>query len=337
MPHFLLAIVLFAVSVCVCTLVLRLGVLDVPNARSSHERPTPSTGGIGIFAAFAVGFAIVWATGDGLSREAAAFAMSSSGMALIGLVDDLGYFATFRVKLAAQIAAAVAVPASGVAFTQFPVPGFGEVALGWAGFGVTLAWLVAMANVFNFMDGIDGLAGGTAVIAAVFLGAATFSGGSSFVAVFCVAMAASVSGFLVFNFPRARLFMGDVGSLFVGFGLAALAVAAADAGPASTSPLVVPLLFFNFIFDAVFTFCRRALRGEDVTRAHREHLYQLMAGAGLSHAQVSLFHFGVAAAQGAGALVLVRLPPGDGWLAFLPFLSFQALYAAVVLSRRRES
>lgn len=331
--HLPLAVVLFFVSACVCMLVLRLGILDVPNARSSHERPTPSTGGIGIFAA--VGLAFVWATEDGLARGAAALAAAAAGMALIGLLDDLGRFATFRVKLVAQLAAAAAAPASGIAFTQFPVPGVGAVDLGWAGFAVTIAWLVAMTNIFNFMDGIDGLAGGTAVIAAVFLGAA--AGGPPLVPVLCVALAASVAGFLVFNFPRARLFMGDVGSLFVGFSLAALAVVAAEAAPASTSLLIVPLLFFNFIFDTVFTCCRRALRGENITQAHREHLYQLMAGAGLSHAQVSLFHFGVAVAQGVGALVLIRLRPEDGWLAFVPFLLFQLLYAAVVLKKRRRA
>ena len=338
--YLLLAAVLFLVSACACLLVLRLGIVDVPNARSSHERPTPSTGGIGIFAAFAVGFAFFWTVGDGewlSGRRLAAFAVAIAGMALIGILDDLGLFATFRIKLAAQIAVAALIPASGVVFTQFPVPGFGAVDLGWAGFAVTLVWLVAMTNIFNFMDGIDGLAGGTAVVAAVFLGAATLPDGPSFVPVLCVAMAASVAGFLVFNFPRAQLFMGDVGSLFVGFALAALAVAAADADPASTSLLVVPLLFFNFIFDTAFTFCRRALRGENITQAHREHLYQLMTGTGLTHAQVSLFHFGVAAAQGAGALVLIRLPPEDGWLAFLPFLLFQALYAAIVLAKSRRS
>ena len=111
-------------------------------------------------------------------------------------------------------------------------------------------------------------------------------------------MAASAAGFLLFNFPKARLFMGDVGSQFIGFAFAALAVIAAEIDASRTSFLVVPLLFFNFIFDTIFTLLRRALRGEDITQAHRTHLYQLLNRIGWSHVQVSLLHFLMTALQG---------------------------------------
>ena len=111
---------------------------------------------------------------------------------------------------------------------------------------------------------------------------------------------------------------------------------AAEIDASRTSFLVVPLLFFNFIFDTVFTFCRRALRGEDVTQAHRTHLYQLLNQIGWSHVQVSLFHVGVTAAQGIGALTLIGFGPDSRMLVFLPFLAFQTVYAVVVISVARR-
>jgi UDP-GlcNAc:undecaprenyl-phosphate GlcNAc-1-phosphate transferase len=313
---------------------LRLRILDEPNHRSSHEQATPSTGGIAIVLTFAIGFAVVWIVSDEAKLSAfhlAGFALSAIGISLVGFLDDLKLLKNFTIKLGAQVAAAVILVAFDMVFTRISLPGIGEMDLGWLGYPLTILWLVALTNIFNFMDGLNGLAGGTAVGVAGFLCAVTFIEGSFFVYIFCYVMVSGAAGFLVFNFPRARLFMGDVGSQFIGFSFAALAVIAAEIDASRTSLWVVPLLFFNFIFDTAFTFFRRALRGENVTQAHRSHLYQLLNQIGWSHVRVSLFHYVVTISQGLGVVYLVRLGPDERMLVFLPFLAFQIVYALIVV------
>lgn len=337
--HVLFAIALFCASVVMTYLVLRLDILDEPNHRSSHTKPTPSTGGIAIVAIFALGFVTVWVFSDQARLSTfylVGFAVSAIGIALVGFLDDLKLLKTFKIKLGAQIAASLVLLAFGIVFTRVSLPVVGAFDLGWLGYPLTVFWVVALTNMFNFMDGLNGLAGGTAIVVAGFLSAVTFIEGSFFVYMFCYIMAAGAAGFLVFNFPRARLFMGDVGSQFIGFTFAALAVIASEIDASRTSFLVVPLLFFNFVFDTVFTFCRRAMRGEDLTQAHRTHLYQLLNQIGWSHVQVSLFHFAVAAAQGIGALSLIRLGPDERMVVFLPFIVFQILYAVAVMTVARR-
>ena len=339
--HILFAVALFCVSVLTTYKVLRFGVLDEPNHRSSHDRPTPSTGGIAIVATFFVGFAVVLIESDEARLSGhylLGFGIASFGIALIGLIDDLQLLKTFKVKLAAQVAASLVLVAFGMVFTRVSIPAVGAVDLGWLGYPLTVIWIVALTNIFNFMDGLNGLAGGTAVIVSAFLCAVTFIEGSYFVYIFCYIFAAGIAGFLVFNFPRARLFMGDVGSQFLGFSFATLAVIAAEIDASRTSFFVVPLLFFNFLFDTAFTFVRRFLRGDDVTQAHRTHLYQLLNRLGWSHVQVTLFHCAVSAAQGIGVLILIRLGPDERAFVFLPYLVFEILYAVLVMraARRRD-
>ena len=121
------------------------------------------------------------------------------------------------------------------------------------------------------------------------------------------------------------------------FAFAAMAIIAAEYDSSRTSFLVVPLLFFHFIFDTVFTFCRRVIRGDNVTQAHRTHLYQLINRLGVSHARVSLIHFAIAIAQGVGAIVLIGLGPENRMLVFVPFVVFQIGYATVVMVLARQA
>ena len=129
--------------------------------------------------------------------------------------------------------------------------------------------------------------------------------------------------------------MGDVGSAFLGFVLAVLAIIAARYDSSHTSFLVMPLLLFNFIYDTFFTFLRRLLRGDRVVDAHRTHLYQLCSRLGYSHRTVSLFQYSMCVVQGLGAVWMVNIPGAERMFMFVPFLLFQVMYSYIVIRRAK--
>jgi UDP-GlcNAc:undecaprenyl-phosphate GlcNAc-1-phosphate transferase len=338
--HLLFAAALFAVSAGLTRLMIGVRVLAVPNDRSSHATPVPNCGGVAIVATFLAGYGALYLLVDDARIGAPymiGFLVACLGIAAVGLFDDVGRLRTFRLKLLVQLLGAVILVSFDIAFRYVTLPLAGTVDLGWLGYPLTVIWLVALMNIVNFMDGLDGLAAGTAAIAAFFFALITRSEGSYFVYFVSLVLLASTLGFFVFNFPRARIFMGDVGSQFLGFCFAALAVIAAERDASATSLLVMPLLFFHFIFDCLFTFLRRLGSGEPVTQAHRSHLYQLLNRLGASHARVTLLHCGMAALQGLAALLLIEAPAEVRVLVFAPFLAVAAGYAAWVLTRARRA
>lgn len=305
--------------------------VDVPNARSSHMRPTPRGGGVGILSAFAVGLAGVHLLTGILNQPGlAAFAVAALIMGLAGLVDDVRSM-KFTTKLAAQVVASAIAMAGGLVIRSVYVPGMGPVELGVFGYALTLLWLIGLTNAFNFMDGLDGLAGGVAVIAGAFLCVLAVLLDQPAVVVLSGLLTAASAGFLVVNFPPARIFMGDVGSQFLGFSFAALGVLLADGDGTGTIILVVPLLLFHFLFDTVFTAFRRWRRGENLADAHRTHLYQLLNQSGRSHRQVAGAQYLMVIVQGLAGLWFVGAEPAQRWLIFLALLAIQGAYAAVCL------
>ena len=305
--------------------------VDVPNARSSHKQPTPRGGGVGIVAAFAVGVIGLSAATGALSDPALlAFAAAAAIMALAGLADDI-WGMNFTAKLAAQVIASLVAMAGGIVIRTFYVPGLGAVELGSFGYALTLLWLVGLTNAFNFMDGLDGLAGGVAVIAGGFLCVVAGLLGDSAVLVLSGLMTAASIGFLIFNFPPARIFMGDVGSQFLGFAFAALGTMLALRDSTGTIILVVPVLLFSFLFDTIFTAARRWRNGENLAAAHRTHLYQLLNQSGLSHRLVAAAHYFMAMLQGLIALWLIGAPPDQRWFALPALLLSQSAYAGACL------
>ena len=312
-------------------------VMDVPNSRSSHRQPIPKSGGVAIVAAFVVGSLIIYFFASVArieDREFWGFLACAVLLAVVSFIDDVTQ-KSFAAKFLTQMLCAGVVLALGVIVTRLWVPLFGEVELGWASYLFTFLWIIGLTNAYNFMDGLDGLVGGVAVIAAVFLCAIAFSQRSYFVYATSYALLASVAGFLIFNLPPARVFMGDVGSAFLGFTFATLAVIGASFDVGHLSFYVVPMLLFQFIFDTALTFVRGLLRGGKVYLPHRSHLYQLLNRMGYSHRAVSLFHYAVAVTQGIGAFLLVGLEPQNRVYAFLPFLVFNAAYAGYVLRRAK--
>lgn len=316
-------------------LIHRLGIIDTPNERSSHSRPTPKSGGLAIVATFFVGMSILYGFGETVQIAEPyflGFFFSTFVLVAVSLFDDVKNLG-FRAKLLTQAGCAGVALACGIVIDVLPVPFFGTVELGPWGYALTLLWIVAMSNAFNFMDGLDGLAAGTAALVAVLFMMITFIEGSHVVYLTSWVVVGSCLGFLVFNYPRASIFMGDVGSQFLGFAFAVMAVIAMRYDASHTSLLVMPLLFFHFLWDTGFTILRRLQAGDNIAQAHRTHLYQLLNRLGFDHRRVALYHYAVTLAQGLGALTLIRI---EGWgrlLVFLPFMAWQAAYTWWVIGR----
>ena len=260
--------------------------LDAPNDRSLHAHPVPRTGGIAIVAGVAAACA--------LAQPGVAVTLGAAlALAAVSFADDLLGLPTLA-RLAAHLAAAAAV----IAFEL----GYSEPVL-FTLFLFAIAWYT---NLYNFMDGSDGLAGGMAVIGfGAYAIAAHLSGAAPFAAL-CASVAAAAAGFLLFNFPPARLFMGDTGSVPLGFLAGALGVYGWSRG---CWPIWFPLLVFApFVCDATLTLLRRSLRRERVWQAHRDHYYQRLVRMGYGHRGTALIEYAVMAACAVTALVIRREP-----------------------------
>lgn len=340
LAHAGFGLVLFALSAGLTWLVSRhVRVMDVPNARSSHAHAVPKSGGVAIVTAFVAGLVAIYVAADVARIEDRyfwGFLACVVLLAAVSFVDDVNQ-RSYAAKLAVQMLCAGAVVVAGFTVDKLWVPFAGQVPLGWLAYVVAFLWVVGLTNACNFMDGLDGLAAGVAAIAGCFLGAIALTQQSLFVYAASWALVASALGFLVFNFPPARVFMGDAGSTFFGFAFAVLALIGANLDRGHLSFYVVPMLLFQFIFDTFFTFLRRLARGEPVYQAHRTHLYQLLLRSGFSHRAVTLLHYAMALAQGVGAFVIVNLEPPLRALVFLPFIALNAAYAVWVLRRARRA
>jgi UDP-N-acetylmuramyl pentapeptide phosphotransferase/UDP-N-acetylglucosamine-1-phosphate transferase len=256
--------------------------IDAPDERRLHQRPTPRGGGVGI--AFATFATTPLAMHDGDSRTVALIVAWASLNGLIGIVDDYRPIRQ-RYKLVAQLAGAVLVVAAGLRLDVLVVPPLGNLDLGAAGVVFSVLWLVWLANVFNFMDGMDALAAGCGILMFATLAALGYAAGGAGPAIFLVTIAGGLAGFLPFNLPPARIFMGDGASLFCGAALGGAALAIARTGGERSSITAAALVAGPFVWDATFTFVRRVLRGEPI-RSHRTHLFQRLAVAGWTHARV---------------------------------------------------
>ena len=298
------ALVAFAVTLAATPAVrlaaLRSGMVDVPGPRSSHARVTPRGGGLAVAAALAVALAALPAASGIGRREAGAVAACGAAFALLGLADDrFALPAAFR--LATQALAAAALVASTGGLERLPLPAPLDLPLGVLGNAAAVLWVVGVANFYNFLDGIDGLAALQGAVTAAGIALAAWD---PFAAVCAAALFGGCAAFLPFNWPPARIFLGDVGSLLLGFAFAALPLLAAPA-QRPRAVFFAAISLWLFLSDATVTLVRRAVRGERWTEPHREHLYQRLVRAGASHRAVTL---GLG-----GAAVLLTLAALAGW------------------------
>lgn len=278
---------MFAAS-WVLTLVLRRyaldkSLMDIPNERSSHSVPTPRGGGVAIVISFLLAMPVLG--GLDLLNHSAMYGLFGSGLlvAAIGFADDHGHIAARWRLLGHFVAAAWALFwLNGLP----PIEFFGvAVDLGWFGNILALVYFVWMLNLYNFMDGIDGLASAEAISVCLGMSLVYWLSGDSELIWAPLTLSAAVTGFLLWNFPPARIFMGDAGSGFLGVVLAGFALLAAWVKPELFWSWLI--LLGAFIVDATWTLFRRLVNGEKVHQAHRSHAYQKAALYYASHLKVT--------------------------------------------------
>jgi len=289
--------------------------LDHPNERSLHVGPVPRVGGIGIVAGALLAFALV--------RAEPLLAALVAALAVVSYLDDRAHLPILLRFGAHAVAAMVFVLAA--APDVHPV---------WqAVLALAAMWLT---NLYNFMDGSDGLAGGMALFGFGAYALAAWLAGDPVFAVVAASIAAAAAAFLVFNFPPAKVFMGDAGSIPLGFLSAALGILGWRAGH---WPLWFPLLVFSpFIVDASLTLARRGLRGERVWRAHRSHYYQRLVQLGWGHRNTALAEYALMATCGTVALWALGAPPALQWVTVGAMtLAYLVLAALVDLAWRRHA
>lgn len=321
-----IAIVAFLVNALISPVVLKLAHryewYDHVNARKIHTDATPRLGGVGIVLAFvsASVFGILVVMEPPLVLDAPwsgrALIMVAAGLAVmhwLGLYDDfVNLPAVF--KFIIQIAAASLVAFSGVLLQTIEIPLLGIVSLPlWLAIPATVLWIVSVSNAMNLIDGADGLAGGVALISALFMGVIALGQGNALTALLAWALVGSLAGFLLFNAPPARIFMGDGGSLSLGFILATLPLVglerATASGAVSMALLPVLTLLFVPITDTVLAITRRIVRGLPVHAADREHIHHRLIDRGFTGVRLLAIVYSGMVLLGITAMAWYTVPP----------------------------
>ncbi len=275
-----------------------LKVLDAPNERSLHKSPIPKTGGVGLLAALFAGW--LWELQQlDIPMVFIAIFLAALLVAAISFIDDLKELSPL-IRIAIHAVAALILLASDLTVDDSIIGNlFSFLAIIW------------MLNLYNFMDGMDGFAGGMTLSGFAFIGLAGYLQNEPLFALLAWLVAAASAGFLVKNFPPAKVFMGDAGSATIGFLAAAFSLWGIRMG---VFELWFPLLVFSpFVLDATVTLLRRLIRREKVWQAHREHFYQRLALAGWGHKKTVLVEYLLMIAVGVSALVMLS------WEGFTPY------------------
>jgi UDP-N-acetylmuramyl pentapeptide phosphotransferase/UDP-N-acetylglucosamine-1-phosphate transferase len=282
---------------------LRQEILDVANHRSLHTGTVPRGAGVAIVALTVVGVVGLSAfTTVASTRILWAYIAGGVLIAAVSWVDDVRGLPAF-VRFPAHLIGAAAVVTACGGVHVVALPAIGTVDIGVVGTVFAVIWIVGLTNAFNFMDGSDGIAGLQAVVAGAGLAVIGFIAHEPLLVVVPALIAGSSAGFLRSNWAPANVFMGDVGSAFVGYSFASVSLIAASSSPRLAAAGVMAV--WPFVFDTAFTLLQRMRRGERIWEAHRSHLYQRSIAHGAGHAPVAIEYAMAAAATVAAAILWV--------------------------------
>lgn len=309
-----LALIIFVLGTLASWFLIRLslqlglmqGVSSEPQHHHTHEGVIPRIGGVGIMAGIGLAFAVCFFLsdwqGDTLIAHMGLF-VGAIGAFALGLIDDVKCLGA-KLKLLIQISLAVFAYACGLQIDQFGIP-FTDVtlSLGWWGLFVTIFWFVALMNLINLIDGLDGLAGGVGLFLMLLLAYLAFDKGTLFIFIFSLGVVGSIVGFLIHNFPPAKVYMGDSGAYLIGYTIAALSLVNSEKG-AVVAALIAPVLALALpITDVAFAILRRGIKGLPMFRADRGHIHHRLLRTGLSHRQTVLFLYGISLLALVGGLL----------------------------------
>ncbi len=311
----------------------KIGALDRPDRRKVHKRIMPRLGGLAIYISF---IAAVLLTMD-ITLQVCGLLVGGTLIIILGIVDDTRGLSP-RLKLAGQIIAAAAVIPFGLEVNSLTNPFSNEMplALGYLSIPVTVLWIVSVTNAVNLIDGLDGLAGGTSFISALTLAGVVWietptSGalvpGQGEAVALALILAASIVGFLHYNFYPAKIFLGDSGSMYLGFSLATLSIMGV-AKSATFISVIIPVVILGIpLLDTVFAIIRRYCGRRPIFQPDKEHLHHRLIQMGLSHRQAVLSIYGVNVVLGLSAIFLTLISPKQAVI-FLVILSTVILMAA---------
>lgn len=323
----------FAVSVSCTPWVIRLaqrgvGLDYAHETRKKQEVPIPRLGGMPLMLAITTGLLVIFATRTEDATNWFPILLGSVLMYGLGLWDDFKPLGA-RIKLLGQLATACLVYGLGLSIEKFSYPGAaGSIDLGAWSLPVTVFWLIAVPNIVNLIDGFDGLAGGLGLCMAVTLGIVGLFNEQVAVACYAFTLAGALLGFLVFNFPPAKIYLGDGGAYLIGFTIAALSLVSSNKGSVAKVLFVTLIALGVPILDTTFALLRRALRGYPIFHADDEHFHHRLEKLGFSKRRILLGLYGICLVLSLFGLSIIwsqggTLPIGIGLLFILALIALR--------------
>lgn len=276
----------------------RIGAVDQPNYRKVHTSIMPRIGGLAIFGAFLIGYFILRPQDD----HAMGILIGATIIIITGFLDDMLEI-TAKAKILGQLSAALIVVMYGGLQIEFiNLPFGGQIEFGFLSIPITIIWIIGITNAINLIDGLDGLAAGVSSIALIALSIMAIIMGNPFVIATAAILAASSMGFLFFNFHPAKIFMGDTGSLFLGFMISVLALLGFK--NVAIIALIIPVIILGVpISDTFFAIIRRIRMKQKIMAPDKLHLHHCLINTGFSHRQTVLIIYGIAALFGLAAIL----------------------------------
>ena len=281
----------------------KLGVVDQPNFRKVHKKPTSVLGGTVILLSFLLG---IW-LGHPIETEVKPLVIGAVLIYLVGLIDDI-YDLTPIVKLLGQVVAALVVVYYGVTIDFISLPIGPTIHFGILGIPITVIWIVAITNAINLIDGLDGLASGVATIALMTIGFIAILQANIFIIMICSVLIGALLGFLCFNFHPAKIFLGDSGALLVGFIVGFLSLLGFKNITFVSLFFPIVILAVPFI-DTLFAMIRRVKKGQRIMQADKSHLHHKLLELGYSHRQTVILIYSIALLFSLSSIILYLSQP----------------------------